>query len=254
MIDLKNLINLLPSYFKSNDTYKDDDGKGILERFINICGSYFGDIHNNISGIMNILDFDEDNNYLYINLVWEFLGSIPYGYGALISGDNNNYWEPNLNSVPRAKSNRILKYVVSLYKIRGTKKFYEILLRFYDIKCTVTDNSDINVPKVNKVSRYFNGNDNSGLLGSEGNRFKEIRYDQGSVEPVSYDSGSMYDSTDNTFDELEDCLGCSEVNMKLEVKAPLDESSKGRILLLLNRFRPVNVVEFNMSNVEFVVI
>ena len=40
MINLKNLIDFLPFEFKEQDTYK-VDGKGILERFLEICGNYF---------------------------------------------------------------------------------------------------------------------------------------------------------------------------------------------------------------------
>ena len=42
MIDLKNLINMLPYMYKSRDTYKVND-QGILERFINILGYYLND-------------------------------------------------------------------------------------------------------------------------------------------------------------------------------------------------------------------
>ena len=42
MIDLKKLIDFLPFEYKDQDTYK-VDGKGILERFLEICGSYFQD-------------------------------------------------------------------------------------------------------------------------------------------------------------------------------------------------------------------
>ena len=33
--------NLLPFYYQHNDTYKDDQGKGILERFMEIGSTYF---------------------------------------------------------------------------------------------------------------------------------------------------------------------------------------------------------------------
>lgn len=50
MIDLKKLIDFLPFEYKDQDTYK-VDGKGILERFLEICGSYFQD---NISAILRV--------------------------------------------------------------------------------------------------------------------------------------------------------------------------------------------------------
>ena len=32
--------HLFPIYYKENDTYKDEEGKGILERFIDSCTGY----------------------------------------------------------------------------------------------------------------------------------------------------------------------------------------------------------------------
>lgn len=43
MIDIKHLIDYLPFYYKSKDTYKDDNGQGILEKLLEICGTYFQD-------------------------------------------------------------------------------------------------------------------------------------------------------------------------------------------------------------------
>ena len=53
MINLKNLIDFLPFEFKEQDTYK-VDGKGILERFLEICGNYFQeDITKDIDNILD---------------------------------------------------------------------------------------------------------------------------------------------------------------------------------------------------------
>ena len=59
MINLKNLIDFLPFEFKEQDTYK-VDGKGILERFLEICGNYFQeDITKDIDNILDIIDIDK---------------------------------------------------------------------------------------------------------------------------------------------------------------------------------------------------
>ena len=42
MINLKTLIDFLPFEYKAQDTYK-VNGKGILERFLEICGEHFED-------------------------------------------------------------------------------------------------------------------------------------------------------------------------------------------------------------------
>lgn len=51
--------NLFPAYYKDYDTYKDKNGKGILERFIEVCSNYLDtDIIPDIDNFMDILDVD----------------------------------------------------------------------------------------------------------------------------------------------------------------------------------------------------
>ena len=59
MINLKNLIDFLPFEYKAQDTYK-VNGKGILERFLEICGEHFEDyITKDIENILDIIDIDK---------------------------------------------------------------------------------------------------------------------------------------------------------------------------------------------------
>ena len=59
MTNLKNLIDFLPFEFREQDAYK-VDGKGILERFLEICGNYFQeDITKDIDNILDIIDIDK---------------------------------------------------------------------------------------------------------------------------------------------------------------------------------------------------
>lgn len=265
MIDLSKLIELLPSFFKHNDTYKDKEGKGILERFLNICGEYFKDISNQVDNYLdiidldfntkNLLDSDEKKQYehLFLNNIWEFLGEIPYGYSALYDDTRpNNPWITNASIIPRAECRRLLKYAISLYKIRGTLDFYNILLRFYDMNCKVLDPfGTLQVPNgfsgrifrdINSVK--FNGNTDD-YLG-----IKEIgeSYDSG----MYYDSDSLYDLDDSKYDSNVDCLGCTTVHLSITTKTTLSSDSKKKVLLLLNRFRPVNIVPFDLNNTNFI--
>jgi len=77
MIDLKKLIDFLPFEYKDQDTYK-VDGKGILERFLEICGSYFQDnISADIESLLGITDFDTCPE-IYLNYLWESFGQLPF--------------------------------------------------------------------------------------------------------------------------------------------------------------------------------
>lgn len=236
MIDLKDLIGLLPPYFKDKDSYKDDNGKGILERFLSICGNYFSDeITPDIDNIMGLLDLDHTSE-IYLNYIWELFGSIPFAYGVLIDtrlwetyskvGSNSSEWLKAIEAVPpRAIPRDILKYAIPLYKIRGTLDFYRILLGFYGYKCTIEDPTG---DSVNEPS----------ILGSPNIPL----YDIG----LQYDSGETYDISKN-------CLSCIGVKLKIYTEYPdtsiITDAFLNRLYSLLNRFRPLNVIEFDVSNI-----
>jgi len=157
-MDLKNLINYLPSYYKDKDTYKVDD-KGILERFLEICGTYLEDIvAHDIESVLEDIDINNMPSY-NLNYIWEFLGELPFAYSAIVNKDNwDLYYDPFDSDEQKAEKSKlwevvkdsviklddtqvrnILKYAISLYKIRGTKRFFETLFRMYGIVCTISD-------------------------------------------------------------------------------------------------------------------
>lgn len=131
--------NLFPSYYKDNDTYKDDNGEGILERFISICSEYFDtDIIPDIDNYLDIIDVDKTSD-IYLNYLWEYFGYIPYAYGVITRGEpytkeNVARWLNNPTSYPKADTRNILKYAISLYKIRCTNDFFTVLGRFYGVR------------------------------------------------------------------------------------------------------------------------
>ena len=246
-MNIVNLIKLLPYYFTEKDSYK-VEGKGILERYLEVCGTYFKEeLEEPIGNLLDIIDLDSPVSDAYLNFIWEFLGCIPYAQGSLVQENNwakynNNVanqviWKTQSDlTVPRARKD-IIKYAISLYKIRGTLDFYNILLSFYGLSCTIHDTSGDNDKP---------GGDNPNSSGSLAVPY----YDR----KISYDFNTHYDLTS-------DCNSCAEVNLVVSVphnlpgvdpsKATLDASVASRILLLLNRFRPINVVEFSPSNTEF---
>lgn len=158
MINLKNLIDFLPFEYKDQDTYK-VDGKGILERFLEICGEHFEDsITKDIEGILDIIDLDKAPD-MYLNFLWQFLGEMPFAYGDTIEAKkweeyfNGFYSDRKLQELSRlwlipkegpfsltsTQVRNILRYSVTLFKIRGTAEFFEIMMRMYGLTCTVSD-------------------------------------------------------------------------------------------------------------------
>lgn len=267
MIDLNNLINLLPSYFKKKDTYKDEQGRGILERFLSVCGDYFkNEITPEIDNILDVMDLDfktsslpsddprKKYEHLFLNNLWEFLGEIPYGYSALYNNINpNNPWMTNASLIPRADCRRLLKYTISLYKIRGTVDFYNILLRFYGFSCKVLDPSGTESSPKGFNNRVFRDMNSVVLTDKEGKYqgIKEFGSGTGGGT-ITYDSDMVYDLSDYTYDSSVDCLGCSNIYITIGTgNKNLNTTQKQSILLLLNKFRPVNVVPFDLNNTYF---
>lgn len=145
--------NLFPYYFQENDTYHDSSGKGILQRFMEVCSQYFDDdliadkgTQPGLDNIVNLIDVDLTPD-LFLNYLWEFLGEIPYAYGLIIQGRDYNKddlrgWVFNNTDFPQADPRKLLKYAISLYKIRGTDKFYSILGRFYGFVIELVETSN----------------------------------------------------------------------------------------------------------------
>lgn len=234
MIDLFNLLDQFPSHFKENDTYKDSSGKGILERYLYVLGEYFANqVVPEIDNILDLIDVDT-TPYPYTAFLWEFLGSLPYAsglnskYDATVDITTQEYWNNMLGELPVADYRNLLKYAISLYKIRGTLDFYNILLRFYGL--IKVDVDDPNGSLENPVGDNLNPEDYIAYYDSD----------------YLYDSGEQYDITLN-------CIDCTPVNISVHYDwYTINDEVKNRILLILNRFRPVDVEEFTLENVEFI--
>lgn len=146
-MNIKNLIELLPPLFKSSDTYK-VNGKGFLERYLEICGNYLTDIITpDIDNILDIISIDTTPKE-YLNYLWEFLGEIPFAniynidsdkWALYYDGTHNKeelWLNPNHKpiSLKDQTARDLIKYSLSLYKIRGTKKFFDIILSLYGLE------------------------------------------------------------------------------------------------------------------------
>lgn len=158
MINLKSLIDFLPPIFKNTDTYK-VGGKGILERFLEVCGEYLeDDITPDIENTLDIIDI-KNLDPIYLNYLWELFGEIPFGSNIAIDKEQwDRYYDGTLSkeeltqlsknwvipkdgiiSLDETRIRTLLKYSLTLLKIRGTKKFFETLFEIYGISCTISD-------------------------------------------------------------------------------------------------------------------
>lgn len=213
-------------YFKENDTYKDQNGQGILERFISICGEYLDEsVSPDIDNLIDLIDVDKTPD-IYLNLLWEYFGYIPYAYGILNGGNPYNQQDLGIwvsSKYPTVDYRAILKYAISLYKIRCTSDFYNILGKFYNIFISL---QVINTP----------------LTGAY------VNYDKTSSE---YDSDKVYDQPLG-------CLECTKITANIYIpKGPYQwllnnnqlPQAKEAIIFLLNKYIPIHVKLFTDDDV-----
>ena len=239
MVNLKNLIDFLPFEYKDQDTYK-VNGKGLLERFLEICGEHFEDyITKDIENILDIIDIDKAPD-MYLNFLWQFLGEMPFAYGNTIDAQkwaeyfNGFYSDSKLQELSKlwiipkegpltltsTQVRNILKYSISLFKIRGTSEFFEIMMRLYGLTCVVTDPA-----KADSYDGWVKGNPH---------------FDQ----YYQYDDKYTYD---NTFD----CSQCIPVTFRLTGHGYTSNSAAFRkfreaVEAFFKRFIPYHV-SFNIQ-------
>lgn len=230
MINLSNPIELLPPYYKDNDTYKNIEGKGILERFLEVLGWEFtrtsGEIKLLLDRVIEVGIMEPE----LLNLIWEYYGSVPFGHGCLVNfNPNGSYYTSNDIIPPRPVDPRsLLVYTLSLYKIRGTLDFYPALLNLYGYSSLVRDpTGDYVVPQSSISSGVY-----------------IPRYDSSDVR---YDSNVSYDQS---------LVGLTCIRILIAIEVPpefkTDAKFKSRMYALLNHFRPVYIYPFDHTNVIFV--
>lgn len=115
------IFTLFPLRFKRDDTYKDANDKGLLERFM----ESFGDEIDNeiIPYIENYLDiFDA------LNVSDELLGHLADTLGN----------PPDTLGYPD-KYRLLLKYLVSLNKLKGTIPAYELLFKIFGVNIVIDE-------------------------------------------------------------------------------------------------------------------
>lgn len=136
----KFFFSQLPLYFKINDTYKDNNDRGLLERYLEIFGLELDEIEANGGLVENI------NNYLRIISPLEtdakFLTTLGFTLGSPPDLLNDN-----------TKYAKLLAYIMSFYKIKGTAKSFELLfallgflvniIEFPPSEATLLDNGNI---------------------------------------------------------------------------------------------------------------
>jgi hypothetical protein len=175
---------IIPDYIRDNDSYRDNDGKGFVERYLEIFGQeldeeYYAMIEEDVfTDLFNPLEMDA-----------KFLDYVAYALGDI----------PTL-TFTEASYRRLLTYLVSIWKIKGTKRsFIAILL---PLRAVVTEIEEI-VP---------------------------LSY--------TYDAGHTYDQPGILYDK--NCPQCSQYNITITSILPLTADYYNKILDAIALVEPIN--------------
>ena len=174
------IVGNLPNYFLEEDTYKDTDNKGLFERYMGMYGGYIDEeLYPQINNYLNIIDASICDSK-FLNHISDVLGNPPDVFKN------------------EAQYRNLLSYIVSVYKIKGTKRAYELFFSILGF--------NIEIEEVEPVNAEY-------LYDNEG------EYDKG--DPLS-----VYDQTL--------CAPCSVYNIKFYFSDSSIELTDINILSLLD--------------------
>jgi len=163
------LFGKLPPYYKENDSYKDINGEGLLERYLQIfCAELDDNLTPYVDDLSNIINTDNissitrENPLELLQYISEFWGNPPdIGTGETYSGNEDNYIE-------------LLKNMPHLNSYKGTTQGIEYYLNLYSYT----------IDTITETSVSF------------------VRYDE-TPTPLQYDNGVEYDTKFIFFSDFE---------------------------------------------------
>ena len=115
------LFNTLPDYYYINDSNKDGNNEGTLQRYLSVLGLELDDeIVPALENFINEMDAETASNDL-LNYISDSLGNPPDIF------------------LDEEKYRLILKFIINVYKIKGTKKSYELFFSMLGFNINITE-------------------------------------------------------------------------------------------------------------------
>lgn len=158
------LFQKFPYYFKENDSYKDGNDEGLLERYLEIfCAEIDNEVSPYLDEVLNITDAEalsgltrENPTELLIHIS-ELFGNPPdIGTGLSFSGDEDEYII-------------LIRYIRHILQTKGTVKALEYFLAIYNYEIDVLTESSVTASHYDETPTV-------------------LEYDQG----VEYDKGFVF--------------------------------------------------------------
>ena len=139
-------FNKLPNYYHINDSDKDSQGKGLLQRYLETYGEELDDnMLPFIDNFVNIIDprGQASIGYKYLNHLAYTLGSPP----DLFMGD----------PAQDAKYAKLLNHIVSIYKIKGTARSFELFFALLGYSISVIEYPQNPLVRFDDIYNFDNG-------------------------------------------------------------------------------------------------
>ena len=202
----------LPDYFRRNDTYVDNDGNGLLLRYLSIFGDELDqEVIPTIECYLNIIDA-QYCDAKYLTHISDVLGNPPD-----IFGDDDMY-------------RNLLSYICSVYKIKGTKKAYELFFSLLGFNIDLYE-----IPLNDKVTNYDSEGEYDDI---------ELIYDQNKCTPCSYYDITFYPKNPNNYTFTADLI--NKLMAAIKFNEPIN--AKLRHLTLGIKFNDSLGIKFNDSS------
>lgn len=155
-MDIRHLINLLPSYYKEFDSYK-VEGKGLLERFLEIIGNLLYKVKENIDGFINVISISKTKSE-NLDLLASNVGGLPFTGKNVITS----------LKLTDAQRRELIACSTYLIKNRGSREFFETLFSKLsnsdnNLSLTISESRTDSPGYVNTVVDYYKELDNSNL-------------------------------------------------------------------------------------------
>lgn len=164
MINLTTFLwDKFSDYYKENDSYKDGNGKGLLERLLYIFGVELQEeLVPKLEGLINELDPETAAD--------EFLSEIAFAVGRP---------KDILETIPNYRI--LLTQIISLYKIKGTSKSYKLFFSLLGMSAQVVEF----LPKDNIYDNDLIYDDDAG----DGNHYDDTACEVGCIDySIEYDN------------------------------------------------------------------
>lgn len=140
------LFNTLPLYFHRSDTNKNIAGEGTLQRFLQVLGLELDDeIVPALENFIDELDAETATDD-FLNYISDSLGNPPDVF------------------LDQALYRKLLQFVINVYKIKGTKRSYELFYNILGYSLTITEIAP-------EVVRYY---DDPTFLYDDGSTFYDM--------------------------------------------------------------------------------